>query len=88
MATENITISEWLKELERIRGPKTADRRGWTIYEMKRATGRGDSYLRQRVRAAVEAGLMRCEFRPRPTITGRSQPVPVYVPVGQKKGRK
>ena len=57
---------------------------GFTMLDMRRATGRSGNWCRDRVRQMIDAGVLVCNGKAsRTTIDGRPCLVPVYKVVGQ-----
>jgi len=74
MAMDVLTL---LRTLEKARKPQ-ADSGGFTVVELSRAADTAHEAMRQRVRAAVGAGVLECVWAPRRNMADRECKVPTY----------
>jgi hypothetical protein len=83
MAVTEITVGEWLAELDKIsRSARPAGQEaGWTFRALRKLTGLGKDRLLARLHAANDAGLLRCERRPAVGLDGTHRYVPFYIPL-------
>lgn len=70
-----ITVSEWLAELERVQDSSPD---GLSIAELVERTGRSRKSLRGAMKRAQRAGKLRVARRRETGLDGRTQWVPVY----------
>ena len=87
MASVTITHEEWFAELERI-GVLAGDADGATVTELVDASGRGDNWVRNKVRLGIRAGVIEIVRKQMTTIDGRQTLVPAYRMIGVKGKKK
>lgn len=73
---DNITHAEWLYELARLTA-KNDD--GMTVEEMMDATGRGEAWVRTRIRKASKLGWLRTGKRSAVNVVGDNYEANVYL---------
>lgn len=72
----NITVEEWLSALQKAE-KKSAE--GFTVTELRRATGQSDALIRRKIGDLVEQGRVHfAGYKTMPRIDGRLGQVPVY----------
>ena len=76
--------NELLELLQNEQGGGNSERRGMTVAEMRKATGRGAETIRNKIRDLLDAGLMEVNFVYITSINGQPRQVPEYCLV---KGR-
>jgi hypothetical protein len=74
----DISIEEWLGELSRLGVGPGGDDSAWTVTELSEATGHSTVWVRRRLRAAVEAGLVVETMKRIRALGGRPALVPAY----------
>lgn len=70
------TTEDWLAELARLSPPKADE--GWTIREWAKALGISERVTNIRLRAAMEAGILKRGLRSYERLDGRPCSIPVY----------
>ena len=68
---------ELLELLQKEQG-SGSERRGMTVAEIKKATGRGAETIRNKIRDLLDAGLMEVHFVYITSINGQPRQVPEY----------
>lgn len=74
-----ITVDQWLAELDRLGVGRGRDDRGYTVLEMVQIMDKSKAWVMQRlVHPAINAGMLKQGWRTTRRVDGRRQDVPVY----------
>lgn len=77
--SETINFEEWLAEIERVESEKELDiPDAFTVRELRKRTGRGRIWINERIREAMEKGLVRCVRKRIVDNSGRKTHIPAY----------
>lgn len=83
---DNISVAEWLKELEAL-SHRSDD--GHTVAEIAENTGRSDRVIRQWLKDAARLGWLKVGRRSSTAIDGKGTMVPVYIVAKpERKGKR
>ena len=78
MPSDNISVEEWLAALQEAEQPDKQSANVWSVRDLMTKTGRGERWVKSRIRAGLDAGILCRAQKQIIDMAGRSQRIAAY----------